>query len=98
MSDWLCIIRPPRATFISDMREHERALMGEHFGYLRQLLREGRLLLAGPALDPPFGIIVLTAESEEEAWELVRADPSVAAGLQTPELYPFRVSLIAGRD
>jgi hypothetical protein len=30
MSDWLCIIRPPRATFISDMRDDERAVMREH--------------------------------------------------------------------
>jgi uncharacterized protein len=98
MSDWLCIIRPPRPTFISDMTDDERAVMHEHFGYLQQLLGEGKLLLAGPSLDPPFGIIVLVAESEGEAWELVRADPSVRAGVQTPELHPFRTSLLAGRD
>ena len=98
MSDWLCIIRPPRLTFISDMRDDERAVMREHFAYLERLLGEGRLLLAGPSLDPPFGIIVLVADSEEEAWELVRADPSVRAGVQTPELHPFRTSLLRGRD
>jgi uncharacterized protein YciI len=98
MSDWLCIIRPPRPTFITDMSEDEAALMREHFAYLSRLLGEGRLLLAGPSLDPPFGIIVLVAESEGAAWELVRADPSVAAGLQTPELHPFKASLLAGRD
>jgi uncharacterized protein YciI len=98
MSDWLCIIRPPRATFIADASEDERAVMGEHFAYLERLLREGKLLLAGPSLDPPFGIVVLVAESEQEAWELVRADPSVRAGVQTPELHPFRTSLLAGRD
>jgi uncharacterized protein YciI len=98
MGDWLCIIRPPRPTFISDMSDRERALMGEHFAYLQRLLRAGKVLLAGPSLDPPFGIIVLVAESEEEAWEIVRADPSVAAGVQTPELHPFRTSLLAGRD
>ena len=98
MSDWLCIIRQPRATFNADMREDERALMSEHFAYLQRLLGEGRLLLAGPSLDPPFGIVVLVADSEEDAWELVRADPSVRAGVQTPELHPFRTSLLAGRD
>ncbi|HET6173741.1 MAG TPA: YciI family protein [Gaiellales bacterium] len=98
MSDWLCIIRPPRPTFIGDMSEEERTVMGEHFAYLQGLLRQGRLLLAGPSLDPPFGIVVFVAESEEEAWALVRADPSVRAGVQTPELHPFRTSLLAGRD
>jgi uncharacterized protein YciI len=47
MSDWLCIIRPPRATFISDKRDDERAVMRGHFAYLERLLGEGRLLLAG---------------------------------------------------
>jgi uncharacterized protein len=97
MSDWLCIIRPPRPTFISDMSDDERAVMRDHFAYLQRLLGEGKVLLAGPSLDPPFGI-VLVAESEEEAWQLVRADPSVQAGVQTPELHPFRTSLLAGRD
>jgi hypothetical protein len=47
MSDWLCIIRPPRATFISDMRDDDRAGMREHLAYLERLLGEGGLLLAG---------------------------------------------------
>jgi uncharacterized protein len=98
MPEWLCIIRPPRATFIADMRDDERAVMAEHFAYLQGLLGEGKLLLAGPSLEPPFGIIVLVAESEQAAWDIVREDPSVESGLQTPELYPFRASLLAGRD
>ena len=97
MSEWLCIIRPPRPTFMHDASPEEDEVMGEHFAYLEQLLRDGRLLLAGPSLDPVFGVIVLVAETEDEAWELVRADPSVRAGLQTPELHPFRASLLAGR-
>jgi uncharacterized protein YciI len=72
--------------------------MREHFRYLQRLLREGKLLLAGPAFEPLFGLIVLVADSERDAWELVRADPSVRAGIQTPELQPFRASLLAGRD
>ena len=98
MSEWLCFIRPPRATFMDDASPEEDRVMDEHFAYLRQLLLEGKLLLAGPSLDPVFGVIVLVAETEDEAWELVRADPSVRAGVQTPELHPFRASLIAGRD
>lgn len=98
MSDWLCILRPPRPTFVSDMRDDEQTVMREHFAYLERLVGEGKVLLAGPSLDPPFGIVVLVAESEAEAWAIVRADPSVVAGVQTPELYPFRTSLLAGRD
>jgi uncharacterized protein YciI len=98
MAEWLCTIRPPRPTFADDASEDEDRLMGEHFRYLQRLMREGKLLLAGPAFDPLFGIIVLVAETKDEAWELVQNDPSVRAGLQTPELQPFRAALIVGRE
>lgn len=98
MSEWLCIIRPPRASFIDDMSPEEEAVMNEHFAYLKTLLEAGKLILAGPSLKPPFGIVVLEAESEEEARRLIAADPSVAAGVQTPELHPFRASLLRGRE
>jgi uncharacterized protein YciI len=97
MSEWLCIIRPPRASFMEDATPEENDVMRAHFEYLKGLLEEGRLILAGPSLQPPFGIIVLEAETEDEAWRLIDADPSVAAGLQTPELHPFRASLLRGR-
>jgi uncharacterized protein YciI len=89
MGDWLCIIRPPRPTFMDDSTPEEDEVMGRHFEYLAGLLESGRLILAGPSLEPPFGIIVF----EAEARRLIEADPSVAAGLQTPELHPFRASL-----
>ena len=98
MTEWLCTIRPPRPTFADDATEEEERIMGEHFRYLQGLLREGKLLLAGPAFNPLSGLIVLVADSEDEAWQLVRADPSVRAGVQTPQLQPFRAALLAGRD
>jgi uncharacterized protein YciI len=82
---------------MEDITPAESELMEEHFEYLKSLLAAGKLILAGPSLDPPFGIIVLEAESEEEARRLIEADPSVAAGIQTPELHPFRASLLRGR-
>lgn len=93
MSEWLCIIRPPRATFLEDSTPEEDEVMRAHFQYLEGLLEDGRLILAGPSLQPPFGIIVFEAEDEEEARRLIAADPSVASGIQRPELHPFRASL-----
>ena len=98
MSEFLGIIRPPRPTFAQDADDREQAIMGEHFGYLSRLLAEGKLVLAGPSLMPAFGILVLEVADEEEAWAIMRADPSVQAGVNTPEVYPFRVSLLRGRD
>jgi uncharacterized protein len=98
VGQWLCVIRPPRATFMDDASPAEEQVMHDHFAYLKGLLDAGTLILAGPSLDPPFGIIVFEAESEDEARRLIEADPSVAAGVQTPELHPFRASLLRGRD
>jgi uncharacterized protein YciI len=97
MSEWLCISRPPRPTFLEDSTPEEDAVMGAHFEYLKGLLDEGKLILAGPSLEPPFGVIVFEAETEDEARRLIDSDPSVSAGLQTPELHPFRASLLRGR-
>jgi uncharacterized protein YciI len=94
MSDWLCIIRPPRPTFMEDSTPEEDEVMRAHFAYLKGLLDDSRLILAGPSLDPPFGVIVFEADDEEEARRLIESDPSIASGLQTPELHPFRASLV----
>ena len=98
VSEWLCIIRPPRQTFMQDASPEEQEVMSRHFEYLKGLLADGKLILAGPSLDVAFGIIVLEAETEEEARRLIEADPSVAEGIQTPELHPFRASLLRGRE
>jgi uncharacterized protein YciI len=49
VSEWLCIIRPPRATFMEDATPEELEIMGEHFEYLKSLLEAGKLILAGPS-------------------------------------------------
>jgi uncharacterized protein YciI len=98
MGAWLGILRPPRQTFAEDMSEDERAIMSEHFEYLRGLLRDGVLVLAGPSLGPLFGVVVIEAADEEEARAIIQADPCVRSGLQKVELSPFRVTMLRGRD
>jgi uncharacterized protein YciI len=98
MAAWLYILRPPRQTFSEDMTDDEREIMQAHFRHLQELLADGTLVLAGPALSPLFGIVVIEAEDEDEARRIAAADPAVSSGLQTVELSPFRVSLLRGRD
>jgi uncharacterized protein YciI len=98
MATWLYILRPPRQTFSDDMTEEEREVTQAHVAYLRQLLDDGKLVLAGPSLSPLFGIVVLDADDEDEARRIASADPFVSSGLQTAELSPFRVSFLRGRD
>jgi uncharacterized protein YciI len=99
MQQFVYFVQPPRPSFINDATPAESALMGEHFQYLKRLLADGHLILAGPMLvEGGFGITVFEAEDEEAARKLAQGDPAVAAGLVRAELHPFRVSLLRGRD
>lgn len=92
------IIKRPRQNFIETMTEEEAEIMSKHFVYLQEKLREGKLILAGPVTTGEFGLSVVETESEEEAVEIMNNDPAVLSGIMTPTIYPYRVSLLRGRD
>jgi uncharacterized protein YciI len=77
----------------------EEEIVQRHFAKLQDLLLEGKLLLAGKTAgidEKTFGIVILEADSEEEARALMESDPSVAEGIMTAELFPYRVALMRG--
>ena len=99
MAEWIAFLHPPRADFAATMTDEEQAVWGEHFARLQRLVAEGVVVLAGPTLGPVnTGILVFEAPDEESARRLVDEDPTVAGGYARPELRPFRVSLLRGRD
>ena len=53
-----------------DMTPEEEEIMGEHFDYLKNLVAEKRVVMAGPVINPTFGLIILRVESEAEAQEI----------------------------
>ena len=91
---FLCFKRPPRKNFASTLTDDEAEIMSIHFAYMKQLLADGVLIVAGPVVTGEFGLSIIEAESEEAAREFVYNDPAVAKGIMTPEIYPYRVSLI----
>lgn len=92
------IIKKPRENFIETMTDEEAEKMSAHFSYLKQKLSEGELILAGPVTTGDFGLSVIENESEDEARDIMNNDPAVLAGIMKPTLYPYRVSLLRGRD
>ncbi len=78
-----------------NMNDIEQQVMQEHFDYLKQLTAEGKVLLAGPCLDPVFGMVILHTENEELAREIMDSEPSVLAGVHTYEMHPMHVSLMS---
>lgn len=94
---FIYFIRPHKENFAETMSEEEGNIMGVHFEYLKDLLDKGKLILAGPETTGKFGIAVIEAESEDEARNIMMNDPAVSSGIVSPELYPYRVSLIRAK-
>lgn len=94
---FFAVIRPYRQDFITNPKEEEEKIMFDHFYYLKSLLKQKKLYLAGPTLIPedPFGLIILETESEDEAKKLLENDPSVKAEIQkVVDFRPIRLSLM----
>jgi len=90
------VIKPYRQDFLTNPKAEEDDIMSDHFHYLKSLLEQKKLFLAGPTLIPedPFGIIILEVETEEEAKKLLENDPSVRLGIQKiVDFRPIRLSL-----
>jgi uncharacterized protein YciI len=99
MAEWIYFIHPPRDNFAATMSEAESAVWATHFERLQRLLAEGTLIMAGPTLGPiNTGIAVIEAADEAEARRLMAEDPTIASGIASGELRPFRVSLLRGRN
>lgn len=96
LNHYYAIIKPYRQDFITNPKEKENKIMEDHFYYLKSLLKQKKLFLAGPTLIPkdPFGLIILESNSEEEAKILLQNDPSIKAGIQKViDFRPIRLSL-----
>jgi uncharacterized cupin superfamily protein/uncharacterized protein YciI len=63
-----------------------------HVAHLRELDRRGRLVLCGPFQDGDGGMIVLRANSLEEAKELANEDPLVKEKVRTVEVRAWKLS------
>ena len=77
-----------------DMTPAEEEIMAEHFEYLKKLVAEKRVVMAGPVWKPTFGLMILRVDSEAEARDIMRNEPSVSKGLHTYEMQPMILSLL----
>lgn len=84
-----------RENWPDGMTSEEEKTMGAHFEYLKKLVEQGRVLMAGPVFDPVFGLVVLQTENEQEAREIMDNEPSVVGGIHTYTISEMRVSLMA---
>jgi hypothetical protein len=68
----------PRATFLQDMTDNERAIMTEHGEYWRRQLAAGKVIVFGPVADPKgaWGLGVLRVQDEAEIASFEAEDPA----------------------
>jgi uncharacterized protein len=91
---FIYIFKPLKDNFNETATEEENNIISEHFLYLKKLLDEKTLILAGPETNAKFGIAVIETESEEQAKRIMENDPAVLKKVFSAELFPFRVSLL----
>ena len=67
--------------------------VSEHFNYLKGLLANGKLIMAGRFSEVLIGLAMIEAESQEAALDIMRNDPAIKAGVFHGELYPWSIAL-----
>jgi uncharacterized protein YciI len=67
--------------------------VSEHFAYLKNLQKEGKLVMAGRFSEVLIGLVMLETESREEALGIMKNDPAVKSGIFHAELYPWSIAL-----
>jgi uncharacterized protein YndB with AHSA1/START domain/uncharacterized protein YciI len=77
------------------MTSDEEKIMSEHFAYLRKLTAQKKVLMAGPVFGNVFGLVILQADTREEAEAIMAAEPSVVQGVHTFSMRPMRCALLA---
>jgi uncharacterized protein len=70
---------PPRPTFAQDMTDEERSVMQEHVGYWMELMKQGKVIVFGPVLDPQsvYGLGIVAVDNEEEVKQMTTNDPAI---------------------
>jgi uncharacterized protein YciI len=99
VSEWVFFMHPPRDDFIATMSDAERAAFAAHAAWLRKLLADGVLIVAGPCLGRVnTGIAIFEASSQERAQRIVADEPVTSGGHMRGDLRPYRLGLLRGRD
>jgi uncharacterized protein YciI len=79
----------------------EQPILDEHWAYLNLLVKQGTLILSGvtPNLGArSFGMIMIKAENEQEARQVMENDPMIKHGVFKAEFLPFNVILMSEQN
>jgi uncharacterized protein YciI len=83
------ILQPP-----SKPRELTNEAIAKHAQHLRELDDDEKLVLAGPFIDDPSGLLVLRGNNKDEIKSIMDQDPLIQGGFRS---YEVRTWLMANR-
>jgi uncharacterized protein len=96
---YLYYIQPARPEMLLEApTEFESNTVSEHFMYLKDLTEKGVFSIVGRSLNTDystFGIGVLRAKSEAEAWAIGEGDPAIIHRVMRLEVAPFGIAHIS---
>lgn len=70
----------------------DEELISGHVAHLRELDRLGHLVMCGPFSDYKGGMIVIEADTIEQARQIAERDPFVKSGAENYELRTWKIS------
>jgi hypothetical protein len=82
MPHFLCKLKPPRPTFITDMTPDEALVMRGHREYWMPRVEIGVVIAMGPVADPSggYGVAIIEAPSLAALEAMQSSDPAIASG------------------
>lgn len=95
MREYIYILKLiPRLYEEENWTEVENEIINQHFLRLKKYCEEGIVFTAGKTVDDKgFGIVIFSAENEEEATLFMQEDPAVKHGIMHAEVFPYRTAL-----
>jgi uncharacterized protein len=88
------LLKPTRENFVASITNEEMNIVGQHFGYFKELLERKALLLAGRTSSGSFGLGIFQAEKIEDIRLLMEVDPCVVNGVFTYEVEEYGIALL----
>ncbi|RTR29119.1 hypothetical protein EKG37_15405 [Robertmurraya yapensis] len=77
---------------MNNVKSVDKELIKSHVEYLKELKRQGKLVLCGPFTDYPGGMVVYVAEDLDEATTIAKSDPFISSGCKSFELRTIEVA------
>lgn len=92
----LKLLRP--ALLTAGPTPDEAEVLSAHVDYLQQLAQRATVLLAGRTQNTDascFGIVILQADTESQALQIMQQDPAVKGGVMQASLFPYQIAVLS---